>query len=130
MTRRLAVLDDNQRVLERRLEDLRAALPDLVANRVCAAAVIGSVAEGRARDGSDIDLVLVLRTGAPMRSDYRWWDDSIAAVLSEEPFPLQPVFVSRGSVRTEEPRLRRAIANAIPIWDSEDLFDDQSRPGA
>ena len=61
MTRRLAILDDNQRVLEERLVALHATLPRLVGERVSAAMVIGSVADGRARDTSDVDLLLVLR---------------------------------------------------------------------
>ena len=70
VARRLAILDDNQALLERRLARLAPALPGLVAQRVCAAMVIGSVAEGRARDGSDIDLLLVLARGTPRRQDH------------------------------------------------------------
>jgi predicted nucleotidyltransferase len=55
MGRRYAILDDNQQLLERRLAALKAQLPPRIAARACAALVIGSVAEGRARDDSDVD---------------------------------------------------------------------------
>lgn len=61
--RRYAILDDNDRLLDERLRRLARTLPSLARTRVVAANVIGSVAEGRARDGSDIDLVLILDEG-------------------------------------------------------------------
>jgi predicted nucleotidyltransferase len=54
MRRRLAILDDNDERLGRRLAALRRLLPPLISDRACTATVIGSVAEGRARDASDI----------------------------------------------------------------------------
>jgi predicted nucleotidyltransferase len=65
VSRRLAILGDNQALLERRIEALRHVLPPVVRGRMCGAMVIGSVAEGRARDESDIDLLLVLDRGVP-----------------------------------------------------------------
>jgi predicted nucleotidyltransferase len=62
MGRRLAILDDNDERLGRRLAVLQTLLPPLIEDRACAAMVIGSVAEGRARDASDIDVVVVLRS--------------------------------------------------------------------
>ena len=126
MQRRYAILDDNQRLLEERVELLRRVIPVLTAPRVCAATVIGSVAEGRARDASDVDLVLVLADGAPRRSDYDWWDNEVRPRLPEnQPFPVQPIFISRASVRTTEPQLRRALDGGLRLWDPEDVFHDQ-----
>jgi len=124
--RRYAILDDNQRLLEERLALLRRELPALVARRVCAAMVIGSVAEGQARDASDIDLVLVLAEGDPRRADYDWWDTEVRPMLpGDKRFPVQPVFISRASVRTTEPQLRRALDGGLRLWDPEDVFHDQ-----
>jgi len=123
--RRLAILDDNQRLLERRIERLRAALPVVVARRVCAAVVIGSVAEGRARDESDLDVVLVLGSGSPTRADYAWWDREVEALLrpaGDGRFPLQPVFIGRAALTTTEPHLRRALDTGIVLMDPEGLL--------
>ena len=127
MGRRHAILDDNQRLLEERLATLRWTLPRLVGDRVVAATVIGSVADGRARDGSDIDLVLVLRQGEPVRRDYAWWDREVEPRLTNDRagFPVQPLFVARSALRTNEPHLRRALATGIPLWDPEGMFHDQ-----
>ena len=126
VARRLAILDDNQDLLERRLAWLRAVLPGVVAQRVCAAMVIGSVAAGRARDGSDVDLLLVLARGTPRRQDYAWWDREVAPALDgQERFPLQPLFVGRDAVRTSEPHLAAAIRGGLRLWDPERVFDDQ-----
>jgi hypothetical protein len=94
--------------------------------------VIGSVAEGKARAESDLDLLLVLRHGAPCRSDYAWWDRAIAPLLDErqQRFPIQPLFIARTSLATTEPHLRRAIDSALVLWDPEGMLDDQPRPGA
>ena len=127
MPRRYALLDDNQRALETRLDELAERLPGLVASRVCAAAVIGSVAEGRARDQSDLDLVLVLREGEPRRSDYDWWEAEVAPALGVQTrFPAAPVFIARTSLATVEPNLRHALARSIPLWDPEGRFRDES----
>jgi predicted nucleotidyltransferase len=129
--RRYAILDDNQRLIEERLELLRRVLPALVKPRVCAAMVIGSVAEGRARDASDIDLVLVLAEGDPRRSDYDWWDAKVQPMLTDaKRFPVQPVFISRVSVRTSEPQLRRALDGGLCLWDLEGVFHDQPQARA
>ncbi|MCC6765709.1 MAG: nucleotidyltransferase domain-containing protein [Deltaproteobacteria bacterium] len=129
--RRYAILDDNQRVLEGRLAELIRTLPALVAARVAAACVVGSVAEGRARDASDVDVVLVLREGEPRRSDYDWWDDAVLPFLAPaRRFPVQPVFIARESLATTEPNLRRALASCIPLWDPEGVFDDESEARA
>ena len=123
--RRHAILDDNQRILEERLDDLRRVVPELVAGRMCAAMVIGSVAEGRARDESDIDLVLVLRHGTPERADYEWWETAVRPRLGEGRFPVQPVIVGRDALGTTEPNLRRALDIGMVVWDPEGLFHDQ-----
>lgn len=128
MPRRYAILDDNQGLLEERVDTLRRVLPELVAARVCAAMVIGSVAEGRARDESDIDLLLVLHSGTPQRSDYRWWDAEVKTRLglaADRRFPVEPVIVGRDSLSTTEPNLRGALRTGIVVWDPEDVFDDQ-----
>jgi hypothetical protein len=129
---RYAILDDNQQVLEERVRALRQLLPPLVHDRVCAILVIGSVAEGRARDGSDIDILLVLRDGSPRRADYTWWEDVVAPSLANlgRAFPIQPVFIARTSLATSEPHLRSALGSGFPLWDPEGIFDDQleSRP--
>jgi hypothetical protein len=125
MSRRYAILDDNDDRLGRRLTALRTLLPPLIAGRACAATVIGSVAEGRARDASDIDVVIVLKGGEPCRSDYRWWDREVAPGLGPPPdgrFPVQPVIIARASLATEEPHLRAALAGGIPLWDPERLL--------
>lgn len=123
--RRYAILDDNQRELEIRLATLRQTLPGFIASRACAAMVIGSVAEGRAGDESDIDVVVVLREGVPSRADYRWWDADVAPRLAAGSFPVQPVIISRTSLGTAEPHLRRALDGGIPLWDPEGCFDDK-----
>jgi Nucleotidyltransferase domain len=128
MRRRLALLDDNDERLRGRLADLRCLLPPLIADRACAATVIGSVAEGRARDASDIDVVIVLRTGEPCRSDYRWWETEVVPGLDEPAdgrFPVQPVIIARGSLATDEPHLRAALAHGIALWDPEHLLGDE-----
>lgn len=131
MARRLAILEDNQALLERRLAWLREILPALVAPRVCAAMVIGSVAEGRARDASDIDLLLVLAQGTPRRRDYAWWDEEVARALDRhENFPVHPLFVGREALRTSEPHLAAAIRGGLRLWDPAKVFDDQSEPRA
>ena len=133
MPRRYAILDDNQRFLETRLDQLRSVLPDLLRERACAAAVIGSVAAGTARDWSDLDVVVVLRAGLPTRADYRWWDDCVAARLPEANrgrFPVQPLFIARSAVLTTEPHLRAALRTAIVLWDPEEALDDQRTSAA
>lgn len=131
MSRRYAILDDNQSELERRLTELERTLPSLVEDRIAAACVIGSVAEGRARDESDVDVVLVLREGEPRRSDYEWWDATIAPKLPRAPgFPIQPLFIARASLATTEPHLREALIRRLPLWDPERMFDDQSQARA
>lgn len=125
VSRRYAILDDNQRLLEGRLDDLRRVVPTLVADRVCALMVIGSVAEGRARDGSDIDVVVVLREGTPQRSDYGWWDCAVGPRVTASRFPVQPVIVGRQALGTAEPHLRRALETGIVLWDPEGVFRDQ-----
>lgn len=132
MSRRLAILDDNQLVLEARLAGLCTMLPALVRERISAAIVIGSVADGRARDTSDVDLVLVLRDGSPRRSDYTWWDRTVAPTLDTDDarFPVQPLIVGRSALSTAEPHLARALRDGIVLWDPEALLDDQSRPDA
>ena len=111
MLRRYAILEDNDKLLEKRLEELRRTLPALISERIRAAAVIGSVAEGRARDGSDIDLLLILRAGTPTRGDYAWWDRAVASRLActHIRFPVQPVLVGKTALATTEPNLRRAL---------------------
>ena len=125
--RRYAILDDNDRLLEQRLDALRRILPPSIADRICGAMVIGSVAEGRARDASDIDLLLVLRNGTPRRADYAWWDAAVAPRLASDDgrFPVSPLLVGRSALTTVEPNLRRALQSGIPLWDPEGLFDDQ-----
>lgn len=133
MNRRLAILDDNHERLTRRLATLREVLPPLIISRACAAIVIGSVAEGRARDASDIDVVVVLSVGEPRRDDYRWWDAHVAPGLDEAAdgrFPVQPVIIARASLATDEPHLRTALANGIPLWDPEHLIDDEPEAAA
>jgi predicted nucleotidyltransferase len=126
MRRRYAILDDNQTVLEHQVAALRGVLPSLIGSRCSAAMVIGSVADGRARDGSDIDLVVVLREGLPARSDYRWWDTEVAPALeARSRFPVQPLILGRASLGTSEPHLARALSIGIVLWDPEELFHDQ-----
>jgi len=107
-----AILDDNDRLLDERLRRLARALPPLARTRVVAANVIGSVAEGRARDGSDVDLVLVLDHGSPERGDYSWWDREVAPRLASDGgrFPVQPLFVARTALDTREPHSRARCA--------------------
>jgi len=126
VARKLAILDDNQRTLEARLRHLACVLPPLVEERVRAARVIGSVAAGRARDTSDIDVVLLLRAGQPVRGDYHWWEREVApALVVDERFPVQPLFVGLSALLTTEPNLQVALATGIALWDPEGLFDDQ-----
>ena len=82
---------------------------------------------GRARDGSDIDLLLILRAGTPTRGDYAWWDRVVAPRLTcaSARFPLQPVLVGKTALATTEPNLRRALRSKLVLWDPEGLFDDQ-----
>jgi hypothetical protein len=133
MARRYAILDDNDQLVARRLDTLRRRLPPLIAHRACAAMVIGSVAEGRARDRSDLDLVIVLREGEPRRGDYRWWDAEVAPGLDEPDdgrFPVQPLIIARASLGTTEPHLRQALATGLPLWDPERVLRDQPEAGA
>jgi predicted nucleotidyltransferase len=133
MKRRLAILDDNHERLKQRLTALRRLLPPLVQGRACAAIVIGSVAEGRARDASDIDVVIVLSVGEPRRADYRWWDAHVAPGLDEPAdgrFPVQPIIIARASLATDEPHLRTALANGICLWDPEHLVHDKPEAAA
>ena len=133
MERRLAILDDNHERLQRRLVALQRLLPPLIIGRACAAIVIGSVAEGCARDASDIDVVVVLSVGEPRRTDYRWWDAHVVPGLDEPAdgrFPVQPVIIARASLATDEPHLRAALANGIPLWDPEHLVDDEPEAAA
>jgi predicted nucleotidyltransferase len=128
VARRYAILDDNQRLLEALLDQLGQVLPPLIATRACAALVIGSVAAGRARDQSDVDLLLVLRSGTPQRADYRWWDSEVAPRLgldAQGRFPIAPLIVARTALATTEPHLRRALAEAIAVWDPLRVLDDQ-----
>lgn len=127
MTSRFAILDDNDRLLAERLDSLAAILPTLLPPRIAAAVVIGSVAEGCARDESNIDVVLVLTDEEPRRAHYRWWDHEVAPQLPRgERFPVQPIFIGRESVHTREPTLHAALARGIRLWDPEGLLDDQS----
>jgi hypothetical protein len=126
-----AILDDNDALLAQRLTDLRDRLPDMIASRACAAVVIGSVAEGCARDASDLDLLLVLREGSPCRADYRWWDAAVEPQIGATArFPVAPLFVGRSALGTGEPKLRSALDRALVLWDPEGLFDDQSHARA
>jgi predicted nucleotidyltransferase len=133
MGRRYAILEDNQRLIEQRIVLLKDLLPALISDRVCAAMVIGSVAEGRARDESDLDLLLVLREGTARRSDYDWWDLEVLPGLdsvAQGRFPIQPVIIGRKSLTTREPHLRRAMEVGLVLWDPDHRFDDESRLGA
>ena len=130
MPPRFALLPDNDSLLAEHLDRLSACLPGLLAPRVAAAIVIGSVADGRARDASDIDVVLVLAVEEPRRAHYRWWETEVAPRLPlAARFPVQPIFIGRGSVRTQEPTLRDALARGIRLWDPEGLLDDESSTG-
>ncbi len=129
VTRRYAILDDNQLFLEGRLAELRRALPGLLAERMRAAMVIGSVADGRARDESDIDLLLVLREGSPQRADYEWWNAAVVPGLcagGRSKFPVEPTIIGTRSITTDEPNLRRALRTGVVLWDPEGVFGDQS----
>ncbi len=133
MNRRLAILDDNHERLRERLAALRGLLPPLIDSRACAAIVIGSVAEGRARDASDIDVVVVLKVGEPRRGDYRWWVADVLPGLAEPldgRFPVQPVIIARASLATDEPHLRAALASGISLWDPEHLVGDEPEAAA
>ena len=131
MRRRYAILDDNQQALEERLSWLQSALPPLVRDRVAAVMVIGSVAQGRARDLSDIDLVMVLRDERPTREHYRWWDHTVSEqVASGARYPIQPLFVARTALDTDEPHLRTALAAGFHLWDPEHIFHDESESRA
>lgn len=133
MHQRLAILDDNHEWLTQRLATLRRLLPPLISSRACAAIVIGSVAEGRARDASDIDVVVVLNAGEPRRADYQWWDAHVVPGLDEPAdgrFPVQPVIIGRASLETEEPHLRAALAIGIPLWDPDHLVGDKPEAAA
>jgi hypothetical protein len=82
-----------------------------------------SVAEGRARDESDLDLVPVLREGEARRTDYRWWDEEVEPWLPEaERFPVQPIFIAERSLRTDEPNLRNALGRGLALWDPDGLL--------
>ncbi len=120
--RKLAILPDNDRVLRGMLLRLRQELPRILGGRVLAAMVIGSVAEGTAGDASDLDLLLFLAKDLPTREHYRYWDRSVARRLAKCPFPLQPIFVSKDAVQTEEPNLAAAIRKGILLWDRGGLF--------
>lgn len=129
MKRRYAILDDNQTILAEKLSELGRLLPALLAPRICAALVIGSVAAGQAHDVSDVDLLLILDRGSPRRSDYDWWEAVVSprlGVLAGRPFAVQPVIVGRDALHTTEPHLRQALRAGIPVWDPKGLFDDQS----
>ncbi len=132
MEHRFAILDDNDRLLRSRLDALRSDLPGLVGERACAALLVGSVAEGRARDDSDVDVLLVLRSDSPKREHDAWWDRAIAPRLEADDrrYPIEPLFVARRSLRTSDPELRHALLVGIPLWDPEGLFGDESRPRA
>jgi predicted nucleotidyltransferase len=128
MHRRYAILDDNQRLLERRIEDLRRVLPDALAGKCCAAMIIGSASEGRARDASDLDLLVVLADGGPRRSDYDWWEREISPRLPsarDGRFPVQPIVIGQSALATTEPNLRRAMRRGLAVWDPEGLFGDE-----
>lgn len=129
--RRYAILDDNQGFLSERLETLRRVLPELVTQRICAAMVIGSVADGCARDESDLDLLVVLKRGTPRRADYEWWDREVRPRLGERRrFPVEPVIVGLSALASDEPHLRRALHEGIVIWDPGGVFHDQSQAGS
>lgn len=125
--RRLALLPDNDRFLRMELVKIQEDLPRLLGSKVAAALVIGSVAEGRAGDGSDVDLLLVLDEGMPRRADYRFWDEEVAPHTRRFRFPIQPIFVARRSVRTSEPNLAAAIRRGILLWDRAGVFRRRKR---
>lgn len=125
--RRLALLPDNDRFLRRELARIQKELPPLLRGKVAAALVIGSVAEGQAGDSSDIDILLVLDEGMPRRADYRFWDEQVAPRAGRFRFPVQPIFIGRGSVRTSEPNLAAAIRRGILLWDQAGLFPRRKR---
>ena len=78
-------------------------------------------------------MVVVLSAGEPRRADYRWWDAHVASGLDEPAdgrFPIQPVIIARASLATDEPHLRTALANGIPLWDPEHLVDDEPQAAA
>ena len=78
------MLPDNDAVLAERLDRLAACLPGLLAPRMAAAIVIGSVAEGRARDASDIDVVLESSEDVTPSSFYERSDAEEAKAMAEE----------------------------------------------
>src|SRR5262245_35527210 len=120
--RKLAVLPDNDLLLRRSLARIQKELSAFLEGKVAAGLVIGSVAEGIARDGSDIDLVLILQEGTPRRGHYQFWDRKVASRVAKLPFPVQPIFLARESLRTTEPNLRAAIRKGIVLWDHAGLF--------
>ncbi|MBI4601619.1 MAG: nucleotidyltransferase domain-containing protein [Planctomycetes bacterium] len=120
--RKLALLPDNDCRLREEISRIQRRLPRLLGEKVLAALVIGSVAEGKARDGSDVDVLLFLSEGPPRREHYRYWDRQIAPRMRVCPFPIQPIFVSRASASTSEPNLAAAIRRGILLWDRGRLF--------
>ncbi len=130
MTRRYAILDDNQRIVEERIAELRRTLSGLLAARMRAAWVIGRVADGRVRDESDIDLLLlVLREGTPRRSDYEWWNVAVVPGLGAGRFPVEPTIIGSQSIATDEPNLSRSRKRlkAIAVLLDEEAFADVVR---
>lgn len=123
VTRRHAILADNDQCLRERIAELRVRLPRHLTTKICAAMVIGSAAEGRAHDRSDLDLLLVLNEGSPRRGDYAWWDREVAPhVARPGPFPIHPVIVGRSALATREPNLRQALRRGLPLWNPEGVF--------
>ena len=119
---KLSLLPDNDRQLRTMLSSIQRRLPRILGKKVLAALVIGSVAEGKAGDRSDLDLLLFLREGPPKREHYRFWDWRVAPHFKRCPFPIQPIFVSKESVNTSEPNLTSAIRQGILLWDEGRLF--------
>jgi hypothetical protein len=120
--RKLALLPDNDRKLRVALTRAQRRLPQLLGDKVVAGMVIGSVAEGCARDASDVDVVLFLRDGGPRRGHYRWWDRAVVPHLGSWGTCVQPIFVALSSRRTSEPSLASALRRGILLWDRSRLF--------
>lgn len=76
-------------------QEVKKVLPYLkthFGNQLQALAVFGSQIQGRASSSSDLDLLIVLKSSAPIqRGLYQWWEETIPKIQS---FELSPHFVN------------------------------------
>ncbi|HEY8448917.1 MAG TPA: nucleotidyltransferase domain-containing protein, partial [Bacillota bacterium] len=114
------------------LEALTAACRKHYGQRLAALAVFGSVGRGQATEASDIDLLVVVRSGCRSRpaaleefgaiekAMMRWWQESLGR---PDPLPeLSPVFCTPANLERRFPLMLDMVHDARLLYDPDGIL--------